>query len=413
MTQMLNAIFLMLLVVCVGLSAFFSLVEAAFLSVPRSRISYRAQQGSVQAAQVEQVMQHPERFLATILFGNDLANTAGGVLGAALAMSFLGPNWGVVVATLGMATFVLIFGDAIPKSFAVRHSEGVALFTVGLVKVMEGWLSPLVTGISWVGAQFAGGKPLTYLTSEDEIRSIISMGEREGTVEKAEAQMLHKVFEFGDRPVKEVMTPRPDIIALEKGSPLEKLFETYGQYPYSRFLVYEGSMDNIVGLVTIKDVLMVQAQGNPPPTIDSLIRPISFVPLTKPLGRLFKEMQASGVPMVGVVDEYGGIAGIATLGRLVEEIVGEMKDELALAEKEVEAVGENSFEVDASMRIEEANQQLNLAIPSGDYETLAGFALSRLGHVPREGEQFKYDGWKVVVVQVKGLRIEKILITKE
>jgi putative hemolysin len=395
------------------LSAFFSLVEAAFLSVPRSRVSYKAQQGSARAAQIEQLMQRPERFLATILFGNDLANTAAGVLGAALALSILGPNWGVVAATLIMAALVLIFGDAIPKSFAVRHAEGVAMFSVGMVKVMESWLSPLVTGISWVGAKFAGGKPLTYLTSEDEIRSIIAMGERDGTVEKAEAQMLHKVFEFGDRPVRDVMTPRPDIIALEKGSAMEKFFEIYARYPHSRFLVYEGSLDNIVGLVTIKDLLMVQAQGSLPSTIDPLVRPIPFVPLSKRLGRLFTEMQASGVPMVAVVDEYGGITGIATMGRLVEEIVGEMKDELALEEKEVEAVGENSFEVDASLRIDEANQQLALGIPSGDYETLAGFALSRLGHVPRDGEQFKYDGWKVVVVQVKGLRIEKLLISKE
>lgn len=413
MTWMWNNFFLFLLVVCIGLSAFFSLVEAAFLSLPRSRVSYRAQQGSLRAAQVEEVMRHPERFLATVLFGNDLANTAAGVLGAALAMSLLGPSWGVVVATVVMAIAVLLLADAIPKTFAVRHAEGVALFTVGLVRLLEGWLSPLVTAISWVGAQVTGGKPLKYLTSEEEIRSIISLGEREGTVEKAEAQMLHKVFEFGDRPVREVMTPRPDIIALEKGSPLDKLFETYAQYPYSRFLVYEGSLDNIVGLVTIKDVLMGQAQGNLPQTIDSLVRPIPFVPLTKPLGRLFTEMQASGVPMVAVVDEYGGIAGIATLGRLVEEIVGEMKDELALEEKEVETIGENAFEVDASLRIEEVNQQLGLSIPPGDYETLAGFALSRLGHVPREGEQFKYNGWKVLVVQVKGLRIEKLLITKE
>jgi putative hemolysin len=251
--------------------------------------------------------------------------------------------------------------------------------------------------------------------SEEEIRSAISVGEKEGVVEGTEADMLHKVFEFGDRPVREVMIPRTDIIWIEQGTKLADFLSIYAQNSHSRFPVYEGNFDNVTGMIFIKDVLLAQAQdslGKESP-ITELARPVYFVPKTKRISELFTEMQAGGYQVAIIADEYGGTAGIVTLNQLVEEIVGELRDELAKSSKEFETIDSTTSQVDGSMRVEEANEQLRLELPLGEYETLAGFILSLLGHIPKEGEQIRYHKLKLVVTGMRGRKIEKVLITKE
>lgn len=253
------------------------------------------------------------------------------------------------------------------------------------------------------------------LVSEEEIRTMISVGHKEGTVEEAEAEMLHKVFEFGDRPVREVMIPRPQVVSIEQGSTVAEFLAVYAQSPISRFPVYQENMDNVVGILSVKDVLMGLAKGtiDHQSTIDDLARPAYFTPETKHINELFTEMRDNNYRMAVVVDEYGGTAGIVSLSRLVEEIVGEVGDELAGVEKEYEAINEYTFQVDGSMRIEEANAEMGLELPVGDYETVAGFILDLLGHIPRRGEQLRYKGLKIVITKMLGLKIEEVLLTKE
>lgn len=227
--------------------------------------------------------------------------------------------------------------------------------------------------------------------------------------------MLHKVFDFGDRPVREVVVPRPEVVCIEKGSKLADFFALYAEFPLSRFPVYQENMDNVVGILSVKDVLMALANGtvDRDSVIDDLIRPAYFAPETKPINELFTEMRDKNFRMAVVVDEYGGTAGIVSLSRLVEEIVGPVGDELAAAEKEYEAIDEYTFQIDGGMRIEEANEEMGLKLPEGDYETVAGFVLHLLGRIPRQGEQLRYKGLKLVITKMRGMKIEEILLTKE
>jgi putative hemolysin len=245
---------------------------------------------------------------------------------------------------------------------------------------------------------------------------MIAVGRKEGTVELQEARLLHKVFEFGGRPVNEVMVPRPDVIAITQGSRLSDLLALYTEKPMSRFPVYKENMDNVVGVLAVKDVLMSLARGTvtEDSTIDELIRPAYFAPESKHIDELFAEMRDENYRLSVVVDEYGGTAGIVTLSRLVEEIVGEVGDELAGVEKDYEKINDYTFQIDGSMRIDEVNEAMLLDLPEGeDYETVAGFILSQLGHIPRRREQLRYENMKIVITEMKGHKIEKIVLTKD
>jgi putative hemolysin len=276
-----------------------------------------------------------------------------------------------------------------------------------------------VIALSWVASSFdkvVGGTPVPRsLVSEEEIRTMISVGHKEGTVEKAEAEMLHKVFDFGDRPVREVMVPRTEVSGVERGITLAEFFALYVENPLSRFPVYQDNMDNVIGILSVKDVLMAQAKGtiSPESTIDDLMRPAYFAPDSKRTSELFTEMRDKNYRMAVVVDEYGGTAGIVSLSRLVEEIVGPVGDEFAEVEKEYEAINEYTFQIDGGMSVEEANEEMDLELPDGDYETVAGFVLDLLGHIPRTGERVRYKGMNLAITEMRGVKIEKILLTKK
>ncbi len=413
-----EALYLVFLFVCLVLSAFFSGSETAFISLERFRVQHMVEKKVKGAERVAKMIERPERFLSTILLGNNLVNTAAAVLGTAVALHFW-EEQGLLIATFGVAVVLLIFSETIPKTLANRHAERVSLLVVRPIEVISWLFTPFVVVLSWIAFGFTrlvGGTPVARsLVSEEEIRTMITVGHREGTVEEAEAEMLHNVFEFGDRPVSEVLVPRPEVVSVEKGTSLAEFLAIYIESPISRFPVYEENMDNVVGILSVKDVLMALAKGkitNESP-IDELIRPTYFTPETKRISELFAEMRDKNYRMSVVVDEYGGTAGVVSLSRLMEEIVGPVGDELAAAEKEYETINEYTFQIDGGMRIEEANEELGLGLPEGDYETVAGFVLHLLGRIPKQGQQLKYKGLKIVITKMKGLKIEEVLLTKE
>ena len=414
-------LYLVLALVCVLLSAFFSSSETAFISLQKIRIKHMESTGVARAGRVAKLMEKPERFLSTVVLGNNFVNTAAAALGTAVAMRLLtdGETVAVVVATVIVTVVLLVAAETVPKIVAAQHSERMALAYVTPIRTVSWLLSPAVTVLEWIGTGFSklvGGTPVSRtLVTEEEIRTMISVGKEEGVVEEAEAKMLHKVFEFGDDPVHEAMTPRPDVVWIEKGTKLADFLKIYSKSPHSRFPIYEESSDNVIGVVSIKDILMAQAddkldQESP---LDDLIRPTIFVPESKRIGELFTEMQETGTQMAIVVDEYGGIDGIVTMEQLLEKVVGHFGDELARRAKEFQAIDEHTYDVDGSMRIDEINEELNLEIPAGDYETVAGFVLNRLGHIPKQNEQLRYGNLKLAVKEMRGLKIEKLRITKE
>jgi len=413
-----NALYLALFIVCLVLSAFFSSSETAFTSLRRIRVEQMVNTKVTGAERVAKMMQRPENLLSTILTGNNLVNTAAAALGTILAVSVWG-KWGILIATIGVAIILLIFCETTPKIIAVHNAERLSIKLARFVEVTSRAFTPAVLALSSIASRLsrlAGGKPVARsLVSEEEIRTMISVGHKEGTVEKTEAEMLHKVFDFGDRPVREVMVPRPEVVSIEQGSTVADFLAVYAQSPISRFPVYQENMDNVVGILSVKDVLMGLAKDtiDHRSVIDDLIRPAYFTTETKHINELFTEMRDKNYRMAVVVDEYGGTAGIVSLSRLVEEIVGQVGDELAGVEKEYEAINEYTFQIDGSMRIEEANEEMELELPEGDYETVAGFILDLLGRIPRRGEQLRYKGLKIVITKMRGLKIEEILLTKE
>ena len=412
-------LYLVIIFVCLLLSAFFSGSEVVFFSLQRVRVEHLVNTGVRGAALVARLIERPDKLLSVILLGNNLVNTAAVALATAFAIRYLPAEQGVVVATLGLTIILLVFCETFPKTLAIRHTERLSLIFARPIKVLLWVFFPIVVVLSWIASglsKLVGGTPVPRsLASEEEIRNMISVGHREGTVEEAEAKLLHKVFDFGDRRASEVMVPRPEVVSIELGSKISDFLALYAQSPRSRFPVFQENMDNVVGILAIKDVLMTQATNaiNKQSLIDELVRPAYFTPETKLISELFNEMRDNSYRMTVVVDEFGGTAGIVMLSRLVEEIVGEVGDELAAVEKDYEAINAYTFEIDGGMRIEEANEEMNLALPEGDYETVAGFALSLLRHVPRPNEQIRYQDMKLVVTEMRGVKIDKILLTKE
>ena len=413
-----ETLYLVFLVLCLLLSAFFSSSETAFISLQRIRVKHLVNTEVRGAKRVAKMVERPEKLLSTILLGNNFVNTAAAALATALALKFW-PEQGILVATIVVTILLLIFCETTPKTIATQHAERLSLAFARPIEALSWLLTPFVVALSWIASRFSklfGGVPVPRsLASEDEIRTMISVGHKEGTVEEEEAEMLHKVFEFGNRPVREVIVPRTEVVWVEKGSKLADFLGLYAQSPLSRFPVYEDNMDNVVGILSVKDILMAQAKGSisDEGLIDDLIRPAYFAPETKRISELFAEMRDKNYRMTVVVDEFGGTAGIVSLSRLVEEIVGPVGDELAAIEKEYETISENTFQIDGGMRIEEANEEMDLDIPTGDYETVAGFILDLLGHIPKQGEQLRYKGLKIVITEMRGMKIEKIVLTKE
>jgi putative hemolysin len=414
-----DALYIILFIFFLILSAFFAASETAFMSLERFRLERMLENKVKGAGRVARIMERPERFLSTILFGNNLVSIASASLATALAVSIWGEGVGVTVATLTVTAIVLVFGDVVPKTFASGYREKVTVAFVRPVEFFSWLFTPFATVLSWIAIGFTrlmGIKPAhRALVRPEDIESMITVGHKEGTVEQNEAELLHNVFDFGDHAVKEIIVPRPEVVAVPKGTTVAEFLTIYSESPKSRFPVYEESMDNVIGILAIKDVLMSIARESlsKESRIDELVRPAYFAPDTKRISELFQEMRDKNYHMAIIVDEYGGTAGIVSLSRLMEEIFGPVGDELSAAEKEFESINEHTFQVDGGMGIGEANTEMGLGLPEGDYETVAGFMLHLLGRIPKQGQQVKYRDLKIVVTQMKGLKIEEVLITRE
>jgi len=404
-----------LLAIAVVLSGFFSGSEAAFLSIQRGRLAYLLRTKVKRAEQVAELNNHPERFLPTVLTGNNLVNTAAAALGTAIALSFFDTTNAIIVATVVVTGILLIFSELVPKTLAAHHPEKFALLAVVPIRAAEFVLKPLVWLLeklsSFVARLFGVKGPAM---AEEEIRALIHEGREVGSVEPSEAQMLERVFRFGDRQIREMMTPRTEIVALEKGTNLVEFLNTYRQHSHTRFPVYEGTVDNILGTLSTKEVLraMANSQVNSEDDVTPLLWPAYFVPETKLVGELFQQLRGAGYQMVMVADEFGGLAGLVTLKQMVEEVVGRVGEEGVGADEEYEAIDENTYRVEGGMHIEEANEQLGFGIPDGDYETIAGFLLSNLGRIPDEGDRLHYNGHLFEVEEMRSLKIEQVKVIK-
>ena len=411
---------LILIGVFLVFSAFFSSSEAAFLSLQRTRIAYLVSTGIPGAKRVADMIGQPERLLSTILLGNNLMNVAFTSVVTVSAIEFVGESnrgQGVAIATVVSTVALLLAGEIVPKTIAVRNSERVAFLYAQPLKWTEYLLLPFVVFLQWItrglNAMLGGSEPESSIT-EGEFRSLIDIGESEGTFKPSEAEMLEKVFQFGDRHVREVMTPRVEMVSINEGSNFREFLDIYAQNTHTRFPVFTDTVDDITGVISAKDLLNKMANEGVDynASATDVQREAYFVPETKRISELFDELRQSGHQMAIVIDEFGGVAGLVTLKSLLEVVVGPVGEEGEAPEEEFRAIDENTFHVEGGMSIQEANQELEIELPEGEFETIAGFVLETLGHIPALNEEFEHENLKFEIIDMQGLRIEEIKITK-
>ncbi len=408
-----------LLAIFLILSAFFSASETAFIALPKARLMHLVQTRRTGAARVSRLIQKPERFLATVLLSNNLVNTAAAALATLLVVELIGnPLVSALVSTIGITLILLLFCESLPKTIAWHRSERVSFLASRPLVLVGFMLAPVVVvvqGITTTCSRALGiSSDSTYIVSDEEIRTLIAAGAQTGAVEAEEADLLEKVFRFGDRQMQEVTTPRPEIVWLEKGATLSEFMEIYRQYSHTRFPVYEGSKENAVGILSVKDVLTEMSSGRmgPDDDVTSLLREAYMVPETKSISDTFSEMRRSRSTVVLTFDEFGGIAGLATTKQLLGVIVGEVGDEGPAPEEMVTPLGADSYRVDAAASISEINEELELDIPVGDYHTMAGFVLDQLGRIPEVDDSFEFGDLVITVKGMDGVRVDELKLVR-
>ena len=417
-----------LLIVSILAYSLVNSIEIAVVAASRIRVRHLVEQGNKRAMALERLRSDQDRFFAAIVLLQNLSVVLASSIGGILAVEAAG-GYGLLIATVGVTIVLALLGELAPKVLAARAAEHYALLVARPVEALMLLMRPIVAVLLVVPNAFSRlffGQTLAVspTVTEGELRMLIDIGGSEGALREEEAELLERVFRFRDRRVNEVMVPRTEVVWLEKKLTIGDFYRVFAEHPHSRFPVYDDGIDNVTGVVGIKDVLRAVSRDEVEDAspIESCLRPPLFIPETKAIGPLFWEMQREGHQMAIVVDEYGGTAGIVTTELLLEEIVGELGDELRPGEREFEAVDERTVQVDGGMSIHDANEELDLGLPEGEYETVAGFLLSQFGHIPREGEQLSFNsiqgargpaaGLRLVVSQMHGRKIERILVTR-
>ena len=410
-------------------NGFFAAAEIAVIATRKSRLDTLVEKGVRSAAIVARLKNESDRFLATVQIGVTVVGTLASAVGGAAAIEYLKPvieslpipgiaQWAqilaVVVVAMPIAYLSLVVGELVPKSLALRYSEQIALFVARPIDFLSRRTSipvKILTASSNVVLRLFGGKSAegASFISEEEVKSLIREGAARGIFGETEKELIHSVFEFVDTPVKAVMVPRTEIHALDINAPAEEVLRSFIESGFSRIPVYEGEMDQIVGFLYNKDVFRAFQEKGDFRIRDLMHRPF-FVPSSLPISQLLKEMQRRRISMAMVVNEFGEIEGLATIEDLLEEIVGEIRDESDREERgPVERLPDGSMVIQGSALLKDLKSDYNLPFEeSPDYMTLAGFVLAKLKRIPRGGEKVEYNGYRLTIVDMEGRRIVKV-----
>jgi CBS domain containing-hemolysin-like protein len=407
------------ILILIGLSAFFSSSEIAMFSLPPHRLESLVEEGRRGATTLKALKEDPHRLLVTILVGNNLVNIAMSSLATGLLALYLSQGQAVAIATFGITALVLLFGESAPKSYAVENTESWALRIARPLKFSERVLLPLIVLFDYLTRivnKVTGGRSAienSYVT-RDEIQDMIETGEREGVLDEEEREMLQRTLRFNDTIAKEVMTPRLDMSAISTDASIEEAIEQCVQGGHARLPVYEGSLDNVIGIVHLRDLVRDLNYGEALTEdleLEDIIEPTLHVPESKNVDDLLTEMRAERLHMVIVIDEFGTTEGLVTMEDLTEEIVGEILE--GGEEEPIEYVDDATVVAKGEVNIEEVNEALSIDIPEGEeFETIAGFIFNRVGRLVQAGEVIEYDGIEIRVEQVENTRITKARITR-
>jgi CBS domain containing-hemolysin-like protein len=379
-------------------------------------VRYLAEQNAPGAKMLENLIVKPSRLMSSLILIDNSSNILAVALATALVSNYL-HDYAVIISSFAMIFLILIFGEIVPRTIGIRKAEPIALKTAGFLNFIARVFSPitkLFIAIANVFVRIFGGNPIEELpvATEEELISMVGAGEEEGVIEEEEKELIHSIFEFGDTIVREVMVPRMDMVTVSVDSSIEDVLSFVIKEGHSRIPVYQDTVDNIIGIIYAKDLLIQLSKGKIDIPLKKLVRPVYYVPESKKSAELLRELQKKRMHMAVVVDEYGGTAGLVTIEDLLEEIVGEIFDEYDLEETMIEHI-DGGVRMDARVNLDEANELLNAHFESDEVDTIGGFAYGLFGHIPKPGEETKYDHYVFKVEKVIGRRISKILITKE
>ena len=396
------------------LSAIFSGSETALISLSQSKVDELVAKKVRNSALLKKLKNDPHELLITVLIGNNIVNIGASAYAAIVFTDIFGSS-GVGIATAIMTFFILVFGEITPKSFAHQHAVGFALFMTKPIYVLQLILFPFV----WVFGKivdlvnFTFGTKKSFTVTEGELVAMLKIGAQEGSIEKNEKELIENVLEFNDIKVEEVMTPRVAIEAIDSEMTIQEAVDFVIKHTHSRIPVYKGSIDNIVGIISIKELLKYFDECSPKKKIKSLKLSLPLeVPFSKKIHKLFREFQRKHVHMAIVIDEYGGTAGLVTLEDLLEEIVGEIVDEFDVHESPIEIVDNNNIIVSGATLIEDINDFFKIKFGKNERDTINGFITEHLNRFPREGELVKFPNTKVLILKMGKNVIEKVKITK-
>jgi len=410
--------------VLILLNAFFVAAEYGLVTARRTRIVELQHQGNRRARDVLRITSDPPHFIAAMQLGVTLTSLGIGALGERALADALG-NVLATVAAVILAYLILTFlhvviGELVPKGIALGHSEGTALFVSGPVRGFYTVFKPFIwfleasteVVLRWLGLKPPGADD--EVLSEAELRMLVSQSTRHGEIEQQEQEMLYKVFDFADKEASDVMVPRPEVVALSVDLPPEQALEAVMDSPYTRYPVYRESLDDVVGILHVRDLFSaLRERGMHEVKIDEITRPAHIVPETKDLAALLSEFRRTNQHMAIVVDEYGEMEGIVTLEDLLEEIVGEIEDEFDLPDESVEEVDDDTVRIDGTFPIDDFNERFHTDLPVEDYHTVAGFVFGLLGRQPEVGDDISHDGMRFDVLEVEGSRINRLAVTFE
>ncbi len=420
------------LVILILINAYFAATEIAFISLNDAKIEKDAKEGNKKAKQILKMLKSPSKFLATIQIGITLAGFLSSAFASDAFADDLAPilnSWmpffslevwrgiSIVLITIILSFFTLVFGELVPKRLAMKYYEKISYATIGVIRGISVVTAPFVklltASTNMVSKIFGVGESEEEVVTEEEIKMMIAEGEEKGTIEQGERQLLNNVFEFNDIIVSEVMTPRTDMYAIDINDNIKDILDEVDEFKYSRIPVYDESIDDIQGILFVKDMLKPLKDGKDI-NIKEIMREPYFVPESKDIDELFKEMQQNKVQMAIAIDEYGGTAGLITMEDIIEELVGNIFDEYDEEEIDVKKIDDNTYILSGTITSYELKKIFGIELPDGDYETLSGYLLDRLGRIPEEDEHPVIEDEKLTykVEEIEDRRIKYVKICR-
>lgn len=408
-----DGVMLVTVAVLILSSAMLALSETALTRVSKVKAMAMVEEKRRGAQSLLRLVEHAERNLPVVLFALAICTLVAATLVGVVAARAFGP-WGVVVATVFEVVVIFVFAELAPKIWAVQHPDRAALFMAPLLSALVGfpplrWTTQALIRVANLVLPGKGLKEGPYVT-EEELLAMADTAADEAVIEREERKLIHSIIDFGDTVAREVMVPRPDMVTVQKDAPLREAADIATAAGFSRIPVFGHGIDDIVGIGYLKDMMRAERDGRGDEPVSTFMREPQFVPETKRVAEVMREMQAGKQHLAIVVDEYGGTAGLITLEDVLEELVGEISDEYDVERPRVEHLAGGEILVDAGLSIDEVNELTGYNLPQGDWDTVGGLLYHLLGHVPVEGEGVDLDGLRLVAQKVKGRRIAQVLI---